>query len=79
MNTQQRSERESVANTQLEPNLNEHQYSAVTGESVATARRNRVLGRGCPYVKLGALVRYRPQDIRAYIAQNVRRGWQEVE
>ena len=72
MNTSKRSERESAADTQLEPLLNEHEYSALTGESVATARRNRLLKKGCPYVKLGALVKYRPSDVRSYIAQNVR-------
>jgi hypothetical protein len=72
MNTSQTSERESAANNPLESLLNEYEYAAITGESVATARRNRLLGKGCPYVKLGSLVRYRPQDVRAYIARNLR-------
>ena len=63
-------ERESVAK-QLEALLNEHEYASITGESVATARRNRLLGKGCPFVKLRALVRYRPSDVRAYIARNL--------
>ena len=66
------SERESVANTQLEPLLDEYAYAAITGRSVASARRDRLLGKGCPYVKLGCLVRYRPSDVRTYIAQKVR-------
>jgi hypothetical protein len=72
MNTSQDCERASTANSQLEPLLNEHDYTAITGESVATARRNRLLGKGCPFVKLGALVRYRPEDVRAYIARNLK-------
>jgi len=72
VNTSQQSERESAANNLLEPLINEHEYSRITRESVATARRNRLLGKGCPYVKLGALVRYKPSDIRAYIERNVR-------
>ncbi len=56
---------------EIERLLDEREYSAVTGRSVASARRDRLLGRGCPYVKLGFLVRYRPSDVRAYIAQNV--------
>jgi hypothetical protein len=72
MTTSQTSERESVANNLLESLLNEYEYAAITGESVATARRNRLLGKGCPYVKLGSLVRYRPQDVRAYIERNLR-------
>ena len=68
------SERASAANHQLEPLLNEHEYAAITGESVATARRNRLLGKGCPFVKLGSLVRYSPSDVRAYIEANRRGG-----
>jgi hypothetical protein len=64
-------ERES-ASTQIEPLLDEYEYAAITGRSVASARRDRLLGKGCPYVKLGFLVRYRPSDVRFYIAQNVR-------
>jgi hypothetical protein len=65
-------ERVIAASSQLEPLLDEFEYSAITGESVATARLNRSLGKGCPFAKLGALVRYRPEDVRAYIAQNMR-------
>jgi hypothetical protein len=57
---------------ELEPLLDEHQYSAITGRSVASARRDRLRRAGCPYVKLGSSVKYRPSDVRAYIAQNVR-------
>ena len=60
------------ANAQIERLLDEHEYAAITGRSVASARRDRLLGKGCPYVKLGFLVRYRPSDVRSYIAQNVR-------
>jgi hypothetical protein len=72
MNGSQTRERESVASTQIEPLLNEHQYASITGESVATARRNRLLRKGCPYVKLTARVFYRPADVRAYIERNLR-------
>ena len=74
MNTYKLSERESVAEEQIEPLWNEHVYSRVIGKSVATARRDRLLGKGCPYVKLGVLVRYRPSDVRAYIERNLRLG-----
>lgn len=65
-------ERESVADTQIEPLVNEYEYAKITGRSVASARRDRMLGMGCPHVKLGALVRYRPSDIRRYIENNVK-------
>lgn len=72
MNTSKRSERESVANNQIEPLIDEYEFERITGRSVASARRDRLLGRGCPFVKLGALVRYRLQDVRAYIESNLR-------
>ena len=56
----------------LEPLLDEHELAAITGLSVSTVRLNRVRGSGCPFVLLGALIRYRPEDVRAYIAQNLR-------
>jgi hypothetical protein len=61
-------------NTQIEPLLDEFEYARVTGRSVASARRDRLLKTGCPHVKLGALVRYRPEDVRAYIERNIRGG-----
>ncbi len=64
-------------NKPIEPLCDEYQYSAITGQSVHTARRNRLLGKGCPYVKLGSRVFYRPSDVRTYIARNVRDTKQE--
>lgn len=72
MTTFKSSERNSVATTQIEPLINEHEYARITRRSVASARRDRLLGKGCPYVKLGALVRYRPEDVRTFIERNVR-------
>ena len=60
------------SNSQIEALLNEVQYSRITGRSVGSARYDRALGIGCPYVKLGNSVRYRPADVRAYIEKNVR-------
>jgi hypothetical protein len=71
MQRSQLSEPENSFNTAIEPLFNEYQFAEITGRSVASARRDRLLGQGCPYVKLGFLVKYRPSDVRAYIAQNV--------
>jgi hypothetical protein len=60
------------ADPQIEPLLNEHQFARITNSSVSTARRNRILKKGCPFVKLGALVRYRLEDVRKFIESNVR-------
>jgi hypothetical protein len=65
--------RESVAESELETLLTEHEYARITKRSVASVRRDRLLGQGCPYVKLGALVRYRPEDVRAHLERSLRR------
>lgn len=74
MQTFKHGERASVADLDLPiPPLHpERVYCRITGESLGTARRNRLLGKGCPYVKLGARVFYRTEDIERYIANNVR-------
>ena len=56
----------------LEPLLDEFEYARIIGRSVSSIRRDRVLGAGCPYVKLGSLVRYRPADVRSYLELNLR-------
>ncbi len=72
MNTSTQSERLRVAQSELETLLTEREYARITKRSVASARRDRFLRQGCPYVKLGALVRYRPEDVRAYVELNLR-------
>jgi hypothetical protein len=72
MNTSQPGERESAANLNLESLLTEQEYARITKRSVASVRRDRLLKQGCPYVKLGALVRYRPEDVREHLKRNLR-------
>jgi hypothetical protein len=72
MNTAPPSELKNAADLQLETLLTEHDYARVTKRSVASVRRDRLLRQGCPYVKLGALVRYRPEDVRAHLERNLR-------
>jgi hypothetical protein len=74
MNPSQICERESVANSPIESLIDEYEYARIRNCSVATVRRDRLLRKGCPYVKCGALVRYRPQDIRVYIERNLQGG-----
>ena len=63
--------RKSPAEIQLDTLLTEQEYARLTKRSVASIRRDRLLKQGCPYVKLGALVRYRPQDIQAHLQSNL--------
>jgi hypothetical protein len=72
MNTSLPSERKKIAATDLETLLTEQEYARITKRSVASVRRDRLLRQGCPYVKLGALVRYRPQDVRAHLERSLR-------
>ncbi len=52
----------------LEELLNEHDVSRITGLSVASVRRWRLLRHGGPkYLKMGAAVRYRPEDLKVWL------------
>jgi hypothetical protein len=55
----------------LEELIDEREFSRITKRSLASVRRDRLLRRGCPYVKLFGLVRYRPSDVRSFIARNL--------
>ena len=48
--------------------LNEKEVAAALKISVASARRWRVEGRGPRFIKLGACVRYRAEDLDAWLA-----------
>jgi predicted DNA-binding transcriptional regulator AlpA len=52
----------------LEELLNEHDVARVTGLSVASVRRWRLLRQGPRYLKIGSAVRYRMEDISAWLA-----------
>ena len=47
--------------------LNEHEVAESCSISVLTLRKWRSQRRGPQYVKLGALVRYRPEDVDGWI------------
>ena len=47
--------------------LNEHDVARITGLSVASVRRWRLLRQGPQYLKIGSAVRYRSQDIAAWL------------
>jgi len=47
--------------------LNEHDVARITSLSVASVRRWRLLRRGPKYIKVGAAVRYRSEDLAAWL------------
>jgi predicted DNA-binding transcriptional regulator AlpA len=51
----------------IENLLNEHDVARVTGLSVASVRRWRLLKIGPRATKIGAAVRYRPEDLKAWL------------
>jgi predicted DNA-binding transcriptional regulator AlpA len=54
-------------NDVLERLLSEHEVARITGLSVASVRRWRLLRQGPKYIKIGAAVRYKPEDIAAWL------------
>jgi predicted DNA-binding transcriptional regulator AlpA len=75
MATDHKKEREmgTIENT-LETLLDEHAVARITGLSVASVRRWRFLKQGPKYLKIGSAVRYRPQDLTAWIETRPRGG-----
>ena len=55
-------------NNALTTLLNEYDVARVTGLSVASVRRWRFLKQGPKYLKIGSAVRYRPEDVTAWLA-----------
>jgi predicted DNA-binding transcriptional regulator AlpA len=51
----------------IETLLNEHDVARLTALSVASVRRWRLLRQGPRYIKIGAAVRYRPEDLAAWL------------
>jgi predicted DNA-binding transcriptional regulator AlpA len=51
----------------LEELLTEHDVARITGLSVASVRRWRLLRQGPKFLKIGAAVRYSPEDLSAWI------------
>ena len=67
MSTYQLSGRGSAAGNQIESLLNEHDVARITGMSLASVRRWRLLGRGPRFLKIGASVRYQPEALQAFL------------
>jgi predicted DNA-binding transcriptional regulator AlpA len=57
-----------TANEYPETLLNEHDVARITGLSVASVRRWRLLKQGPRFLKLGSAVRYKREDITLWLA-----------
>jgi predicted DNA-binding transcriptional regulator AlpA len=68
-----------TANSTLDKLLNEHDVARITGLSVASVRRWRLLRVGPKYLKIGAAVRYRPEDVETWINSRPTGGGEHQE
>jgi hypothetical protein len=57
-----------VVHNAIENLFNEYDVARITGLSVASVRRWRLLRQGPKYLKIGAAVRYRPEDLASWLA-----------
>src|ERR1700733_292763 len=63
-----REDQMATENNNLETLLSEHDVKHITGLSLASIRRWRLNRRGPRFLKLGSAVRYRREDINAWLA-----------
>jgi predicted DNA-binding transcriptional regulator AlpA len=52
----------------LDPLLSDRDVERITGRARSTLQKDRVRGAGIPFVRVGALVRYRESDVAAWLA-----------
>jgi predicted DNA-binding transcriptional regulator AlpA len=75
----QKREREDQHRVWLDALLNEYDVARITGLSVASVRRWRLLRQGPKYLKIGAAVRYEPSSIREFLATRPTGGGTQPE
>jgi len=49
------------------PILNQRQYCELTGKADSTAEQDRLYGRGAPFIRMGRSIRYRLDDVVAWL------------
>lgn len=76
MNIPERSERGNAATNRLETLLNERDVARITGLSLASVRRWRFLRQGPKYLKINSAVRYRSEDVTAWLESRPTGGGQ---
>ena len=64
-------------NNALDSLLNEHEVARITGLSVASVRRWRLLKQGPRYIKISSSGRYRPEDLAAWLDSRPSGGGQK--
>ena len=64
---------------QLDSLLSDYDLAQLTGFSVHTIRRWRLLQQGPRYIKIGSSVRYRPEDVTAWLESRPTGGNSQAE
>ena len=59
--------------------LDDRKVAELLGVSVASVRRWRLLRQGPKYLKIGAAVRYRPEDVSAWLESRPSGGGHQAE
>ena len=57
-----------MASLTISPLLDERDIAKITNRSLASVRRDRLMKKGVPFLKLGSSVRYRPEDLTDWLA-----------
>ena len=63
----------------LDSLLSDYDLAQLTGFSVHTIRRWRLLKQGPRYIKIGSSVRYRPEDVTSWLESGPTSGGQQGE
>ena len=61
-----------LSSLEIDHLLHETETAKILSVKVSTLRRWRWAGQGPRFIKLGAAVRYDPQDLKNYLAERVR-------
>jgi hypothetical protein len=64
---------------EVEPLLDERDIAKITKRSLASIRRDRLMRKGVPFIRIGSSVRYRPDALRDFLGSCVVGGTQRTE
>jgi hypothetical protein len=64
---------------QFDDLLDEHDLARITKRSLASIRRDRLLKKNCPFVKIGTSVRYLRSDVEGWLRSLPRRGGRQEQ
>jgi hypothetical protein len=63
----------------LDDLLSEHDLARLTKRSVGSIRRDRLLRKNCPFIRIGRSVRYVRSDVEDWLRSLPRRGGQKEQ